>query len=230
MREQYEQTQELLEVKLEERPNKNELIARNILKEELDGNVAASIQGVQQRLKFNRKVVELNVKLEHRPERLSLVVNNILKEDTVASGKFRNRISVMDEKFSHRPLVVELIEHNIMKAGAEVAANLQGTQQTLKFQTIVATLDHKLEHRPSAQDLVDHNIIKDVTDMFYMYRDMLMAHYKYSDSLSFADTVAKLEPQLEHRPPLLELMNLNILKGSMSTSLHTIQLVFSKWN
>jgi len=131
MREQYEQTQELLEVKLEERPNKNELIARNILKEELDGNVAASIQGVQQRLKFNRKVVELNVKLEHRPERLSLVVNNILKEDTVASGKFRNRISVMDEKFSHRPLVVELIEHNIMKGTSSCKSSRNPTNSQI---------------------------------------------------------------------------------------------------
>jgi len=227
----FDMAQSFLECKLEERPSKIELVSRNILKEELSGWVAPSIQGVQQKLKFQRRVDELEVLLEQRPNLITLVGSNILKGFSVAPIlqaaqqmlKFKTLMNLMSQKLEYRPSYSVLVDQNIIKAGTAVSSNIQRTQQALKFQTTIATIDHKLEHRPSAEDLVALHIIKDVAEI-------LLYHHQVARR-NFTDMVALLEPQFLHRPTLDDLVNQNILKGDSSTvapSLHAAQFILSR--
>jgi len=224
---EFEEIQDFLEEKLEQRPSKHCLIDRNILKEELDQEIANSIQAIQQRLKFKRRVIQLNKRLKRRPEYSALFGSNILKDLGVSpslyssqqSLKFKTSCFILERKLRHRPLALDLIQSNIMKAGCEVAPNLQSTQQNLKFKTIVSTLDHKLERRPSSQDLIDHNIIE--------ANGVILRSRKKS----FSDAVAQLQPQLEQRPRLMDLVHHNILKesiGFVAPSLQATQLILSR--
>jgi hypothetical protein len=165
---------ENLEHKLEIRPSKEDLISSNIIRAEMKGNMASSLQPAQQQLKFHRQQIELGRHLDHRPEIGQLIDSNIMKvgisPNIQAARKaleFQTTGISLEQKLEHRPTVANLVDHNILKLGGitDVAPNIQATQQQIKFQVMAFSLDHKLENRPGPYELAEHHVIGDPTEL-----------------------------------------------------------------
>ncbi|ETW81041.1 hypothetical protein HETIRDRAFT_427857 [Heterobasidion irregulare TC 32-1] len=73
-----ESTIQYLEKRLEQRPDKQELQGRNILKED---NVAPALQAAKERLQRSQLEDKLDHALQQRPKPEELVKEGILKED-----------------------------------------------------------------------------------------------------------------------------------------------------
>jgi len=195
--------QENLEHRLERRRSKEDLISANIIKEEMKGSVASSLQPAQVKLKFRRTQKELSQKLDHRPNVSQLVVVNIMNADvspnlqaTKRSLQFQTTSIAMDHKLEHRPSVSALMDHNILKPRVlDVAPNLHATQQQLKFHITACALDHKLENRRLPGELVESHIMKEFTDV----------------PLESVDVARSLMQKLERRPSAERLIDQNIL-------------------
>ncbi|KAF8739803.1 hypothetical protein RHS02_05022, partial [Rhizoctonia solani] len=81
-----EQTKFNLEKGLKERPEKQELVNRNILKGEFYSKVAPALQAAQDRLQRSQLEDKLDKALENRPKPEELVKNGILNKDEVPSS------------------------------------------------------------------------------------------------------------------------------------------------
>eukprot|EP01119_Soliformovum_irregulare_P010853 TRINITY_DN2671_c0_g1_i1.p1 TRINITY_DN2671_c0_g1~~TRINITY_DN2671_c0_g1_i1.p1 ORF type:complete len:308 (+),score=74.92 TRINITY_DN2671_c0_g1_i1:144-1067(+) len=183
----YRLVQLRLETKLENRPSRLDLIQHNIMKEE---DIAPSIQAAQQKLKFNRKVDELDNWMGHRPDRSELIDHNIIRGGQIAPNlqavhqqvSFKKTVLSMEHKYGQRPSYEHLVELNIIKTDApkkpvhtkapkeneeeeHVAQSLDGLEivtldESDSSPDSKVTLSHKLEHRPAVGTLVNQNILK----------------------------------------------------------------------
>ncbi|PVG00402.1 hypothetical protein CPB86DRAFT_871926 [Serendipita vermifera] len=73
-------TKEILQKALDHRPNREELVERNILP---NSNVAPSLMAAQKELERSKLEDSLNDKIKHRPTAAELVKEGILNEEEV---------------------------------------------------------------------------------------------------------------------------------------------------
>jgi len=210
---QFKKTAIMLEHKLETRPLKVHLVARDIIPIE-GSEIAPALRAIQRKLQFLQKVHELQNRVERRPNVLYLLEINVLKGDPRITCnlqalqqtlKFQTTVLAVAHKLENRRSISALVESNIIKRGS-VAPNLQATQQALKFQTTALTLDHSLQHRRNPKQLQNQNIIK--------------------ESQTFHKNAESLEQKLERRPDAEALVEYNILKvipSSVASSLANTQ-------
>ncbi|KAI8061504.1 uncharacterized protein B0P05DRAFT_557337 [Gilbertella persicaria] len=115
-----ENPSKVLEAQLAHRPDVQELVDRNIIK---DPKVAPAIQ--QQRDELEKRKIEdsLRHKIDHRPTPETLVEQNILKADPkVAPALQRNQVDLernrlhdaMEHKIHDRPDPNELVKQGIL--------------------------------------------------------------------------------------------------------------------
>ncbi|KAB5595178.1 hypothetical protein CTheo_1466 [Ceratobasidium theobromae] len=108
-----------LEKSLRERPEKKELVERNILK---DSNIAPALQAAQERLQRAQLEDKLGHALQERPEKKELVERNILKDSNVAPAlqavQDRLQRAQLEDKLEHalkdRPTPEKLVKEGIL--------------------------------------------------------------------------------------------------------------------
>lgn len=117
-----------LQRRLSDRPKAQELMDRNILKEELR-TLAPSLAGPAEELEKAHKMDVLSHMIENRPDKESLVQHNILKDysgaPALASASEDLKKAVVSDMLAHkieeRPSVETLVKSHILKEG-EVGA------------------------------------------------------------------------------------------------------------
>jgi len=179
---QFQLFQEILDYKLEHRPEKEELLTHNIIK---SSGVAPILQARQEAVKFQNIVSTVTHKLQNRPNKETLVVLNIIKVEDGApslvaprirasqqSLKFKQSADKLNHKLGCRPPLTSLLNTNIIKGYhflnrkeahtivcLENHPTIQAIQQSLQRRKVHDTLDYKLEHRPPMDQLRNANII-----------------------------------------------------------------------
>ncbi|KAI8389459.1 hypothetical protein BD560DRAFT_381717 [Blakeslea trispora] len=115
-----ENPSKVLETQLAQRPDVQELIDRNIMK---DPKVAPAIQQQREELEKRRIEDSLRHKIDHRPAVETLVEQNILKTDPkVAPALQRHQVDLersrlhdaMEHKIHDRPDPAELVKQGIL--------------------------------------------------------------------------------------------------------------------
>ncbi|GAN03262.1 rpel repeat protein [Mucor ambiguus] len=114
-----ENTSKALEAQLAHRPDVQDLVDRNIIK---DPKVAPAIQ--QQREELEKRKIEdsLRHKIDHRPSPETLVEQNILKDPKIAPSLQRHQLDLernllqdtLEHKIQERPDPAELVEQGIL--------------------------------------------------------------------------------------------------------------------
>jgi len=134
-----------LEKKISHRPEKKDLVDKNIMKE---GN--PKLQATQEALKKEKIVDTLEKKLEHRSDKEDLENRNILKHGNVAPSlqaaqtalEHERIVDNLEKKLEHRSDKEDLENRNILRHG-NVAPALQAAQTALEHERIVDTLEKK---------------------------------------------------------------------------------------
>jgi len=125
-----------LELKLQNRPNPQELLACNIIKTQ----IAPALQATHTELTRRSTKLIVNKQLGHRPSMDDLIQHNILKPPTCSPilqarqqvlKKVQTKVQ-LENKMRHRAAKDDLVEHNIIKR-YDVANSLQAAQQALAF-------------------------------------------------------------------------------------------------
>jgi len=143
-----------LERQLSNRPEKQELVEKNILK---NTNVAPALHAKQEDLKRAQIGDKIDNMLQNRVRALSGAETPPLQPDetpidpTVSAAK-------LERKLTQRPDEQELKERNILK-NSNVAPALQGIEEGLKRAQLEDKLEHMLLQRPKPGELVSEGIL-----------------------------------------------------------------------
>ncbi|KAF9358080.1 hypothetical protein BGX34_009067 [Mortierella sp. NVP85] len=148
---------------LQERPQPEELVEKNILK---DPRVSPELQQRAEELKKVQIEDVLISKLDHRPPVSELMQHNILHEIHVAPSLQKQadalkRSQLEDKlihKIDHRPAPEDLIAKNILHE-SNVAPGIQKQTEDLKRTMAESSLKTKLLHRPTQEQLVERHIL-----------------------------------------------------------------------
>eukprot|EP01089_Gocevia_fonbrunei_P008572 TRINITY_DN2026_c0_g1_i1.p1 TRINITY_DN2026_c0_g1~~TRINITY_DN2026_c0_g1_i1.p1 ORF type:complete len:760 (+),score=307.47 TRINITY_DN2026_c0_g1_i1:53-2332(+) len=159
-----EATQSSLEKKLIDRPDKKDLVDKNIMKE---GNVHGALQAPQAALKKEKLAQKLDEKLDNRPQVQELIDRNVLKSNPVAPALQAATIAVAKEKLvqslekqvGNRPDKEVLIERNVIKDD-NVAPSLQAAKVQLEKEQKANLIATNLQNRPTKDQLVERNVLK----------------------------------------------------------------------
>jgi len=212
-----------LEHKIQSRPEKKDLVDKNILKE---GN--PRLQSAQEALKKEKVVDTLEKRVSNRPEKEELENRNILKHGNVAPALQATQAALVHEKLQdtlehrleNRPQREDLENRNILHDDS-VAPSLQAAKHSLEKEQIADRLEHNLERRPAAEDLENRNILHDTS-----VAPSLQAAKHALEKEIIAD---QLEHNLERRPAAEDLENRNILHDtSVAPSLHAAKHALEK--
>lgn len=139
---------------LSHRPDRDELIGRNILPK---SNVAPALMAAQKELERSQLSDTLENKLKQRPDPQTLVRDGILEyppQGTSTSPK-----QELEKMLAHRPDRGELVERNILP-NSNVAPALMAAQKDLERSQLGDALENKLKQRPDAQTLVKDGILE----------------------------------------------------------------------
>ncbi|KAI8813277.1 hypothetical protein BJ742DRAFT_751944 [Cladochytrium replicatum] len=147
--------------KLSKRTERDDLVQRNILRED-ELSVSPSIIQAKMALEKEKANEALNRKLARRPSKVDLKLRNILRVDSSesldqsATGleksiNFDERSAKLKSCLKRRPEKSELEGVNILKA-TDIDPSLAATQERLKRAQLELSLDHKLRDRPNEEN------------------------------------------------------------------------------
>ncbi|KAJ3194382.1 hypothetical protein HK101_002855 [Irineochytrium annulatum] len=153
--------------RLQKKPEKDELVNRNILKD--DEATSPTILQSKMMLERERQQDALNRRLSHRPSKVDLKLRNILRVDSddvidqsglnlQKSMNFERQQSNLKSILKARPDKVALEELNIIKGG-DIDPSLAEAKEKLRRAQLENALDSKLRNRPDIDELVDKQII-----------------------------------------------------------------------
>ncbi|KAJ3343371.1 hypothetical protein HDU93_008736 [Gonapodya sp. JEL0774] len=139
---------------LASRPQKQDLLDRNILK----GDVSAGIQAAAAEL-AKRKVEDvLSKKLHNRPEPAALVQSNVLKSDPTSNSSVSSAIQgpqvelqkkkiedALVKQISRRPSAAELVQSGVLKLDPTAPSALAGSLQSAALQLQQAQKEDNLK-------------------------------------------------------------------------------------
>jgi len=207
----FKRTSDILLHKLGNRPSREQLIKKNIIRQETGGiEVAPGLQGAQQMLKFHQTMDQIDNKLEHRPEREHLITNHILQEVPIEeelSDDFNSESFRFQTTFASFDFKIE----------SRSPPKTDHIQESTGFKARAAIMDHKLENRPQPHDLIDQNIMKMETSKIapsIQAAQQSLSRHKVNDTLNV---------KLKLRPSAYVLEQHNILKQDIPTTTDDLQ-------
>ncbi|KAJ3213716.1 hypothetical protein HDU67_002557 [Dinochytrium kinnereticum] len=154
--------------RLSKRQEKDDLVNRNILKE--DEAVSPTILQNKLALEREKQQDNLNRRLSHRPSKVDLKLRNILRVDSDdvidQSGltlqknlDFDRRATVLRSILKSRPEKSALEDMNIIKGGNFIDPSIIEAQEKLRRAQLENSLEGKLRNRPDIDELRDKQII-----------------------------------------------------------------------
>ncbi|KAF8342311.1 uncharacterized protein EI90DRAFT_1329655 [Cantharellus anzutake] len=147
-----------LEKVLPHRPEKHELVDRNILK---DSNVAPALQAREAELKRAQigDVIERNIQQRKRTIDGYTYIPPLPKPDEspIDADESRHKL---EKSLKQRPEKDELVEKNILK-NSNAAPALQAAQAELQRSQLEDKLEHALQQRPEPAELVRGHILQE---------------------------------------------------------------------
>ncbi|KAJ3094723.1 hypothetical protein HDU97_007641 [Phlyctochytrium planicorne] len=158
-----------LQTKLAKRQDKDDLVNRNILKDE--DTVSPTILQSKISLEKEKAQDHLNRRLSHRPSKVDLKLRNILRVDSddvidqsgtslQKSLDFDRRANKLKSILKQRPEKNQLEDMNIIRgAGSGVDPSLVETQERLRRAQLENSLEGKLRNRPDIDELQESHIL-----------------------------------------------------------------------
>jgi len=147
-----------LERVLSHRPEKQELVDKNILK---DSHVAPALQACEAELKRAQigDVIERNIQQRKRTidEFTHLPSAPKPDESPIDADDSRHKL---EKSLKQRPEKEELVEKNILK-NSNAAPALQAAQAELQRSQLEDKLEYALQHRPNPAELVREHILQE---------------------------------------------------------------------
>ncbi|KAI8835099.1 hypothetical protein BC829DRAFT_406759 [Chytridium lagenaria] len=154
--------------RLSKRQEKDELVNRNILKD----NEAVSPTILQTKLSLEKEKNQdhLNRRLSNRPSKVDLKLRNILRvesDDVIDQAgvslqknmDFDRHAIALRSILKRRPSKCLLEDMNIIRGGGSVDPSLIETQEKLRRAQLENSLDGKLRNRPDMEELADKHIL-----------------------------------------------------------------------
>ncbi|KAI9203930.1 uncharacterized protein BJ171DRAFT_562111 [Polychytrium aggregatum] len=156
--------------KLSRRQDKDELIQKNILKD--DDSISPTLLQAKLSLEKEKEKAQLDKRLSHRPSKVDLKLRNILKvedggsnENLAQSGhelekslNFEQKAEALKSCLKKRPEKATLETANIIK-GADIDPSIVAAQERLKRAQIEDTLEGKLRDRPDVEELMEKKVL-----------------------------------------------------------------------
>jgi len=139
--------------RLAHRPDREDLVGRNILP---NSNVAPALMAAQRDLERSKLSDTLENKLKQRPDAQTLVNDRILEYPP--AGTSTSPKEELERMLAHRPDRDELVGRNILPS-SNVAPALMAAQKELERNQLENALENKLKQRPDAQTLVKEGIL-----------------------------------------------------------------------
>jgi len=222
----FQQKLDNLEHKVENRPERKDLVDSNIIRAEF--YVSSNLHATQQTLKFQTTADSLDHKLDKnfRPSPETLKDYNIIKGEistvspnlqaTATALRFLTIAATLDHKLEKRPAMSQLFDSHILKNNPEYN-DFEDNEETGilepafllfdQFHTTADTLEHKLEQRPQIESLIVHNILKENSQSVAPSLVAVQQNLNKSKKSNILNTKLTMRPTKGH------LRELNILKA-----------------
>ncbi|KAI8833931.1 hypothetical protein BC829DRAFT_371929 [Chytridium lagenaria] len=190
--------------RLSKRQEKDELVNRNILKD--DEAVSPTILQTKLSLEKEKNQDHLNRRLSHRPSKVDLKLRNILRvesDDVIdQSGvslqknmDFDRHATALRSILKRRPSKCLLEDMNIIRGcNGSVDPSLIETQEKLRRAQLENSLEGKLRNRPDIEELADKQILhfNETVEVLPTFRKS-----EYNRKPDGNSTFRKLTPQMK---------------------------------
>ncbi|KAJ3330200.1 hypothetical protein HDU76_006217 [Blyttiomyces sp. JEL0837] len=186
--------------KLSRRQDKEDLVNRNILKD--DDLLSPTLLQSKLSLEKEQAQNQLNRRLSRRPSKVDLKLRNILRVDSddvidqsgvtlQKSIDFDRRADELKSILKKRPDKGELVDMNIIRGG-DIDPKLVEAQERLKRAQLENVLDGKLRNRPDMEDLSSILHFSETVEVLPTFRKS-----EYNRKPDGNATFRKLTPQMK---------------------------------